>query len=331
MHGGLNEVIQINENKFVGIKKLSYKKEDKSISINNVYFVFERLTERNINFWERYVYNQKNETRRMGVYTESKKTITIIDGTSSFDRSLRLFKDGCDKRGQYSIWIAYVTRTDPRPPNFTIINNSDQINWSNEEIEDYKEKYKNYIKETNIYSLRSFREDDIEMSFSVFANETSPITTHMGIFRNYKYFRSEMKPHINLSMELHGFAAIASKIIYPQIEYMVTKPVDSMVKIMREKLENTGQIWIGTPRNKKKSLMYIQNFYPSNKSSPLNNEDNTTWQITNTIDNQIRFLRPGWFTREYGHDDLLNSILTSVISINALSEIWQRDILEIDS
>jgi hypothetical protein len=49
--------------------------------------------------------------------------------------------------------------------------------------------------------------DRIEMVVSVFGSTKYPITTHMGIFRTYKYWSSVNKPCADLAIALHSFAA----------------------------------------------------------------------------------------------------------------------------
>ena len=72
-------------------------------------------------------------------------------------------------------------------------------------------------------------EKDVEMSFGVFCSEQSPIVTHMGIFRNYKYFLMENEPHLNLSTELHAFAAKCEIMMkgVPKM-YICTRPANVM-------------------------------------------------------------------------------------------------------
>jgi hypothetical protein len=41
-------------------------------------------------------------------------------------------------------------------------------------------------------------------------NKEDIITTHIGIYRNYKYFDNNMKPHKNLAIELHKFSGMMS-------------------------------------------------------------------------------------------------------------------------
>ena len=227
------------------------------------------------------------------------------------------------------------------------------------------------------------------MCFTVFANSNSLISTHMGIFRNYNYFKQINKPHIALSMQLHGFAGEACKIAYPQIKYMVTKPADVMQKIMVQNMKDSGQIWIGsmierypfwkmaenrrmlnkvicendfgrtifkefyfseeTKRNLSQDLKLhvcekikaklqqmdppfmptniydLSPFIPANiyDLSPLDDRDASMWIITNTDGHQYPFARPQWFA-DHSHLTYGVSLYNVIISIDGLSEIWQK-------
>ncbi len=117
-------VVKMNEDMYVGIKQLPYKKESygrdrragttPQIEYDNVYFAFERLTSANYDFWRSYNHEQELNTRRMGVTSETGTTVLITDGIGSFKKSLDLFASGANRDMGYSIWIAYVTRKDPR-------------------------------------------------------------------------------------------------------------------------------------------------------------------------------------------------------------------------
>lgn len=214
---------KINDNLYTYLKTLPYKRtsypKDKAIAYDDVYFVFEKLTSENKHFWKKFCENQQTNTRRLGVQTDH-GIISTNDGTSSFLISLNML--GCSVRNNFSIWIAYVVRN----------------------VENFERD--------NIVG------NNIEMVFSVFASDESPITTHMGIFRNYKYYKSNRHHHIGLSLKLHEFAGYMSKIIYPNVEYMVTNPAGKMQELMR-KTFTYGQIWIGSNTEREKSKNEIKN------------------------------------------------------------------------
>lgn len=264
------EVVKVDEDMYVGVKRLPYK-EDKygidrregrtpKIGYDRVYFVFERLTDRNYKFWESFVDDQDISTRRMGVASENGTKVLIREGIGSFQTSLGMQRD----RGKYSIWIAYVTRKDPRVMrSIAPVEYRDDISWDRkkwpadkyEEYEAHENKRRAYREAEYEFGIKN---DDIEMIFTVFADVNSPITTHMGIFRNYKYFRSSTNPHLNLAMEMHGFAGFASKLAYPHVAYMVTNPANKMQELMRDQLRVGEEIWLGCAKQRAERLENIR-------------------------------------------------------------------------
>ena len=240
IQGGSPIYEQINENKYIGIKKLPYKEntylKDKKIGYDNVFFIFEKLTTINYSFWDSFQKTQREDTQRSGVRDDKGHTVAFSDGITSFRISLDIFHSQQNTRGlhePYLIWIAYTSRKDPR-----VIDHMDNLYNELEKCEEIK--IGNFThnsdfqhKHTDIRRKYSIEENDIEMAFTVFVNKISPISSHVGIFRNYKYFNSKFNPHINLAKELHGFAAHITTIIYRNILYMVTLPADIMQGIMR--------------------------------------------------------------------------------------------------
>ncbi len=219
------EIIRINENMYVGKKQLPFRNSDGSVNTegDDVYFVFEKLTHDNIEFWNSYNRSQKLKVKN-GVRADTgtgntitTRTIAASDGVDGFSYSLDLDIS--------NIWVTYTTRKNPA---------------------DGKE----------------ITENDIEMTFSVFLNETAPITTHMGISRGYDYFKYTKLPHLGLAMELHAFAAKVSDRIYGKKSYMVTKPVFEMTEIVFHSFKKHGlldYIWVGDIKQKRSRHSFIEN------------------------------------------------------------------------
>ncbi len=219
------KIIRFNEEMFIGKRKMQYKETDGyAKDQDNVYFVFEKLTDENFNFWEAYFIEQRDTAFHFEVPADTlngeMKSVPIRDGIVAFKYSLDLAARSDTKQ---TIWIAYVTRKDPRQPN----------------------------------ALSSY---DIEMIVSVFIDKDSPITTHMGIARNAEYFRFDMQPHVDLAMKLHSFSATVSNMLYGGKQYMTTKPASDMRNIMLQhfkenKLEN--YIWLGDEQQRqRRSILY---------------------------------------------------------------------------
>jgi hypothetical protein len=100
---------------------------------------------------------------------------------------------------------------------------------------------------------------DIEMFVTVLAKKDCPITTHMGIFRNGKYFKKEQlkNSHENLALYLHAFSAKAILEIYKENPptYMVTIPVKIMGEILKKNFPN--DLWNGSALNLKNYMLEI--------------------------------------------------------------------------
>jgi hypothetical protein len=181
---------------------------------DKVYFILERLTADNLFPWQAYNEEQSRQTRRMGV-RDGAKTITLEDGLGSFEKCLNMFNISKHHSAPFDLWIAYACRLE------------------------------------NLARARSsscFNNNDVEMAFCVFSSKDSPITTHMGIARNYKYFGDTegYRSHRNLSMALHGFAATASQLVYgnegQKKLYMATRPAHQMRKIMEAAVMNAAAL-----------------------------------------------------------------------------------------
>lgn len=126
-----------------------------------------------------------------------KKKYTVIrevgDGIGNFRNALGNFSNG-----QSDVWIAYITLLDPD---------------------------KEMSKENKIAN--------IEMAFVVLIKENSPLSMHMGIFRNPSYFMSNKPSHERISSMLHAFAAKTTLKNYPSLKYMITTPLSSMSNIFK--------------------------------------------------------------------------------------------------
>ncbi|BCS82499.1 hypothetical protein QLL95_gp0010 [Cotonvirus japonicus] len=105
------------------------------------------------------------------------------------------------------------------------------------------EKYKN-IDNGNDYNLL-FGHIVMSVGFISDFMEEFPIVCHYGIFKNPPYFFDPDGKYANLSMFLHGFTAKMALTYFNNKKYMINSPLESMVKIMTNKL-NKNTINIGT-------------------------------------------------------------------------------------
>ena len=307
------DIIRVSKDMFVGKKKIPYKNSNGTLNEegDDVYFVFEKLTEDNIYFWQEYNRQQSRDKHPAG--------------TVSFKISLDLLANNNMKS---DIWIVYATHADPRKEN----------RWNSK----------------------------IEMTCSVLLNKETPITTHMGISRNFSS-QAPNRSHLGLSVELHAFAANAYNLLslhdtrYQKKKYMITNPEKEMSDILFKAFSTEGfesRIWIGDSNERKKAqdaqdakdLIFIKMesypFYPKDISymPPFDNRHPINWRILINERMWQDFQRPDWFPSVdhegkhipdsrgggylYGHHHLLNQLSTAIIDIQALSSLWKMSSAE---
>jgi hypothetical protein len=176
----------------------------------------------------------------------------------------------------YDTWIAYATRKNPK--------------------------------------IEKISEEDIEMVVSVFLSD-APIATPMGISRSFSYSCKDKKPHIGLSMQLHGFWAKVSEQIYGPKSYAVTSPT----KHMRDIIENTL---------KGQELESLNDNLTSNSDK--------LWSLTDPRSRaEIEFKKPEWFP-QFENDNFIKGhfalIITSEnprikIDMMALTNLWDTPLI----
>jgi hypothetical protein len=254
-------------------------------------------------------YIQKMKEKSIVIKKSSKKKIHVIDGYWAFQQTLDFIRPPKMLDSNNYIYIAFASKEKLVPYEFG---------------------------------------NKIEMCFCVLVNETIPISTHMGINRNFKFISDTEdynyeEVHKNLSVVLHAFAGMITKRKHPHIEYMITVPTEIMTKILLDALKGRG-ITLGTniieptePNEKEKSRVTItqKDYYYSDKgyfSSFVENGEklsdslyNTNiicktgeWCIKNNKDGtETCFDIPWWFTKS-GY--LGNSNLRVNIKIESLEE-----------
>lgn len=297
------KIVQVGENKLMSSKYLDFKfrdsvDDDYTYGKDLTYFFLEKLTNNNYLFWKTYADKQELATRRLGVISESEKTIYVEDGIGAFLESLEMYNNG-----QNNIWIAYATRD-------ANVNTNESVSDSN----------------------------NIEMCFTVFANNVSPIFTHMGIFRNYLFFSSKFSPHLNLSMQLHAFSAAALYEILPNNQALVTEPAYVMANILFQNLKNTSSYWYGSKQNKEKrktepflksttrKFPELVEYFNTNLEveSPLDDSKDDIWFLKLNHET-IEFPVPFWFQKETKHPHLQYLLEKVIIGIDALRSFWYSD------
>ena len=230
------------------IKEQIDKKSVKQSGEDHVFFNASKLSNLNINFWKNYCNEQDIMTRRNGV---PNKDFGIIDGVGSFLHSLSMFNE----TNNYDIWIIHAS--------------SKIIDDKFTDLIDIKIKDE---RKTNLYSYDEAKRidcDSIEMCFTLFIDKNTPVTTHMGIFRNWKYFGNYLygiKSHMNLSSYLHSFSAKLTQLLYPKKIYMITNPAHKMREIFKKSLiEYHDKLKKENPNIKLENVVVIGNNKQRNK------------------------------------------------------------------
>lgn len=214
------------------------------------------------------------------------------NGVSIFKSIFNLLETQDFELNQYNIWIAFATRKNPH----------DGLNL----------------------------EKDVEISLAVITDNQSPITTHAGIFRNSNYFDLRSCGHINVAMQLHGFAAAVTKTLYKRKMFMVTNGISIMKNLLEKELVFGEQIWYENAHQRfssppqriisnnilnsniddKDNQLHKEDSIDINQLSspisvcendeyinrtPFDNRDKLNWQIKNKDGNWIVFEKPRWF------------------------------------
>jgi len=258
---------KVEEGKYIGSKSLEYIDTDGSTKEDQVFFVYEKLTDKNLNFWENYVHQQKQGAALKDAENQEPKLLEkISEGLDPFWFSLCLCPRGFLSRGwqylrrgdmSYDIWIAYSTRKNPR--------------------------------ETSISN------DDIEMTMSVFANKNCPFITDVGISKNYLFFFSENKPHKEMAMQLHASAGVMAQQQYgTDKSHMITRPTPLMAGIMERKLGGKS-IWSPCDMAYAQRTYYINPPPHTHSRFPLDNRNPNTWKLAVSESDVRTFSRPLWF------------------------------------
>jgi hypothetical protein len=235
---GDGKITYVNENLIRGEKMLEYTQEGQ-IGNKLTYFYFERLTSENLGIWQEFVKQQK----KVGAEIANDRNINttgkkkIIHFTDGYS-SLRITLDLYNPKINY-IWIAYSSTLN-QP-----INNK-------------------------------FRITDIEMAVSVFFQPGIPITSHMGITRNYLFFSKEMPSTKNLSVYLHSFAASSvlkmcnEKKVENPPKYIMTRPATTMGHIILKKFASLDTNFeennpVFNPELNQQSYPKSNGYYSANK------------------------------------------------------------------
>lgn len=189
-----NSIKQVNEDFYVG-----------KIKNRNLWIVMERITDENINDWQRFAQIQNN-SRVINIASRNlPHGVTTGDGTGHFESVL---KEVSYKKNE--VWIAYITnQSDPLPST--------------------KPKFTSY--DTNlIMDPTKSPAGNIKMFVTVTTSPEAKITSHMGVSITAE--STFTNPEKSISIDLHSFAAKVMLMKNPERLYMVNAPTPLMEAIM---------------------------------------------------------------------------------------------------
>jgi hypothetical protein len=181
-----------------------------------------------LNYWINYGKCQECVTRKLGV----KAGINIEDGISSFNMALDIVRMIKGKDRDIDVYVVYASssslagKTEDLLSEFTGLTISDFCN--NDDI---------------TKCSKAVEESQILMTFVLFVKRGCPISTHIGIFKNSQLFseKNRKKNVKNLSLYLHSYSCYVTSTLYPEVEYIITRPVPAMSYILYSNLKDKGE------------------------------------------------------------------------------------------
>jgi len=165
---------------------------------DDLYFVIERFSEDNANFWTTFAGKQNKNASKLYNSSQNKTLKAILAGTIGFNDSLKCHQIFARNIPQ-ELWILFASTELPKEDSFPDI-------------------------------------ESLEMTCTVSTAPEAPFTTHMGIFRTINSNMKNHKVHCNISIVLHAFGAKIMKDLYPNKRYMITTPMPHMEDIFKKAL-----------------------------------------------------------------------------------------------
>lgn len=325
-------VTQLYPNVFTATKTLPYYETDGTIQhADTVHFVFEKLTfDHLFNLYD-YV-NLQNQALDRGAVVVPKAVITIAkEAMQRFTYSLDLlFSSNQDVLDQ-------LNASTPDAPTTQLTTWRDLFAYCNDTRDPDSITNLNSILSSSVYDIwvaYCTRKDpsvtwpidyntQAEMLLTLTADSTCPFDTHLGISRNCEIFYANTKPHVNLSVQVSGFAILASAQTYGfSKNYMLTRAVPSNVSVVSTYLTNKGLTGaINYPADMQSSTNQSD---PNSlyATYPLNNLDKTNWLILpRGASNPVGFTRPRWFpfttNQAFEEHFYLSNIFDNTLAIDA--------------
>jgi uncharacterized membrane protein len=249
-----SQIKQFSKDEREGYFQIKVIQDESSKRHNFVFFTFEKLGKHNLPFWTIYA-NKNNITSTLfdcrGNEIYMKRAVPAFLSTLSLFTQMQKHIADSTKNPRrlkpisenvYDVWIASSHQSNP---------------------------------------IEFIDMSTIDMTFSVAAKNGIPITSHMGIFKNSNFLFTKKQPtnitcqfktYNNISSILHVFAIAAAKIQYPEIKYLMTKPVPVMSSILLHLIPKDS-VWVGTNRERYRMFNELKEHIFNQEKFVLSEED----------------------------------------------------------
>lgn len=327
-------VTQLYPNVFTASKTLPYYEADGSIkNADTLHFVCEKLDFGNLFRLYDYV-NEQNQALDRGDVAVPGAVIAVAK------EAMRRFT--------YSLDLVFLSsqavldefdKGTPEEPTAQLTKWRDDFEYCNETRDSSAITSLNYILSSSVFDIwvaYCTREDpsvtwpidyntQAEMLLTFMGSSSCPFDTHLGVSRNCRIFYADARPHINLSIQIGGFAMLASAQAYGAPKnYMITRAVSSNAKALMAYFESkgiTGAINYPADMQASADQSDPDTLYAT---YPLNNLDDNNWLLLprgETI--PVSFPRPRWFpvgdrdSRKVSEHFYLNNIFDRTLAVYA--------------
>ena len=264
----------------------------------DAYFVFEQLTDINVNFWD--------------IFGKTQQCREAIDGVIAFKHTImmyfrnkmreRLRSETCENQ----IWIAYVSRIEPDNTNRVVGSLDDHIEM--------------------IFTVFISHNTPITSHVGIFRTcEYIRPSKKALIFPK-------------LSLYLHAFAGAMSKKINPKVLFMVTKPMPRMSQILVDAFEAGSEIILGSQRERETGRISEYTAIPEGGILTHPILDDTEEDIWQAPEDNTTFERPIWIepVKPWINDKTSfmcahhflkdGDIPTLIVKISALVNKWENTV-----
>lgn len=327
-------VTQLHPNVFTATKTLPYYENDGTIqNADTLHFVFEKLSFDNVFRLFDYV-NEQNKT--------------LDRGDVSVPGAVQLIAKAAMHRFAYSLDLLFLSSQDvldefdagtPEAPTAQLTTWRDDFTYCNETRDSTAITSLNSILSSSVFDVwvaYCTREDpsvtwpinyntQAEMLMALMGGSSCPFDTHLGVSRNCRIFYANTNPHINLSIQLSGFSAVASAMAYGAPKnYMITRAVPSNAQVVMTYFATHGVTGATNYPADMRSSADQSDPDSLYATYPLNNLDDNNWLLLPRGEiNPVNFTRPRWFpvgdrdSRAVSEHFYLTDIFDRILAVDA--------------